>query len=127
MIPRDLTSHIVADLDEKIVLLSGPRQVGKTTLAKHLGYSYQYLNYDSLDDQAIIHKKAWDRNCELIILDELHKMKEWKRWLKGIFDTEGLRPRILVTGSARLETFTNVGDSLAGRFFSFRLHPLRST
>lgn len=50
-------------------------------------------------------------------------MKEWKRWLKGVYDTEGIPPQLLVTGSAKLDTFTKVGDSLAGRYFQFRLHP----
>jgi hypothetical protein len=60
----------------------------------------------------------------LVIFDELHKMKNWKSWLKGIYDTRGLTPPMLVTGSARLDTARKVGDSLAGRFFQFRLHPL---
>lgn len=60
----------------------------------------------------------------LVIFDELHKMKNWKSWIKGIYDTEGNAPPILVTGSARLETYKKGGESLAGRFFSYRLHPL---
>ncbi len=59
-----------------------------------------------------------------MIFDEIHKMAEWKRWLKGIYDVEGFTPKIIVTGSANLEVFTNVGDSLAGRYFRYRLHPL---
>jgi len=51
------------------------------------------------------------------------KLKNWKSWLKGIYDTEGVPPRIIVTGSAKLDTYRKVGDSLAGRFFQFRLHP----
>jgi hypothetical protein len=50
-------------------------------------------------------------------------MNKWKRWLKGIYDTEGVRPRLLVTGSAKLNTYKKVGDSLAGRYFQYRLHP----
>jgi len=61
---------------------------------------------------------------QLIIFDELHKMKNWKSWIKGIYDTEGISPSLLVTGSARIETTKKGGDSLAGRFFSYRLHPL---
>ncbi len=69
-------------------------------------------------------KKSWDRSKELVIFDELHKLKNWKSWIKGIYDTEGIPPSILVTGSAKLDTYRKVGDSLAGRFFQFRLHPL---
>lgn len=123
MLKRYLEDQIKTDLDKKIVLLSGPRQVGKTTMSQDLFSEYQYLNYDLVEHTKILLKKEWDRDVRLLIFDEIHKMSKWKSWLKGIYDVEGVRPRILVTGSARLETFTNVGDSLAGRFFSFRLHP----
>jgi len=59
-----------------------------------------------------------------VIFDELHKMNQWKRWLKGIYDVEGVRPRLLVTGSSNLDTYKKVGDSLAGRYFQYRFHPL---
>ena len=51
-------------------------------------------------------------------------MKNWKSWLKGVYDTQGIPPAMVVTGSAKLDTYKKVGDSLAGRFFQFRLHPL---
>ncbi len=68
--------------------------------------------------------RSWDRKKSLIIFDELHKLKNWKAWIKGIYDTEGIPPSLVVTGSAKLDTYKKVGDSLAGRFFQFRLHPL---
>lgn len=67
--------------------------------------------------------KEWDRTVALVVFDDLHKMRGWKAWLKGIYDTEGVAPALLVTGSARLETFSRGGDSLAGRFYLHRLHP----
>ena len=121
---RYLEKHILKDLKEKIIFLSGPRQVGKTTLSKQLVPSYAYLNYDSSGHRRIIKAGEWTRDAQLIIFDELHKMKKWKSWIKGIFDTEGIPPSLLVTGSARLETYKKGDDSLAGRFFSYRLHPL---
>ena len=69
-------------------------------------------------------EKSWDRQKALIVFDELHKMDRWKSWLKGIYDVEGIPPALLVTGSARLTAFRKVGDSLAGRHFQFRLHPI---
>ncbi len=121
---RYLTKYIQEDLDKKIILLTGPRQTGKTTLSKILKTDFDYFNYDSADDRLGLTEKSWDRSKPLIIFDELHKLKNWKSWLKGIYDTEGIPPSILITGSARLDTYKKVGDSLAGRFFQFRLHPL---
>jgi hypothetical protein len=123
---RQQTKQIIKDLDKKIVFLVGPRQVGKTWLAKYIGKEYKkttYLNYDRSEDREIIKKERWLEDTELLILDELHKMKNWKNYLKGIFDTKSEHLRILVTGSARLETFRQAGDSLAGRFFIHRLMP----
>jgi predicted AAA+ superfamily ATPase len=120
---RSLSNSILQDLVTKIVLLSGPRQVGKTTLSKGLLSNYQYLNYDDEDSRRTIFDKSWDRSKNLIIFDELHKKPKWKSWIKGIFDTENIPPSLMVTGSARLDVFKKGSDSLAGRHFSYRLHP----
>src|SRR5689334_10826190 len=108
---RYLSAPIKKDSDKKIILLSGPRQSGKTTLTKQLFAPFDYLNFDSNEDREALHKKHWRRDVECVLFDELHKMPEWKRWLKGIYDTEGNRPRLIVTGSANLDTFRKVGDS----------------
>jgi len=121
---RFLEDYIQKDLKKKIVLLTGPRQTGKTTLAKMLKASFDYFNYDNAEHRLSLIEKSWDRSKDLVIFDELHKLKNWKSWLKGIHDTEKIPPSIIVTGSAKLDAYKKVGDSLAGRFFQFRLHPL---
>ena len=121
---RHIEPYILKDLTHKIVLMSGPRQCGKTTLSKQLSKQFDYFNYDAHEDRVALKNKAWDRQQPLIIFDELHKMKRWKEWLKGIYDKEGIPPQLMVTGSARLDTYRKVGDSLAGRYFQYRLHPL---
>lgn len=73
----------------KIVLLAGARQAGKTTLSRQLGLRHAYLNVDSAEDRRLLREKQWDRQVELVIFDELHKVPRWKAWLKGVYDTEG--------------------------------------
>jgi len=118
---------IVKDLTHKMVFLTGPRQVGKTSLALSIAENVErstYLNYDNFAHRDIIRQGRWLPDTELLILDELHKMPQWKTYLKGIYDTKPAQLQMLVTGSARLETFRQSGDSLAGRFFRHRLNPL---
>lgn len=118
---------ILRDLQKKMVLLAGPRQAGKTTLAKAIAQEFKsaiYLTYDRLEDRKIIKDESWLPSVELVILDEIHKMPKWKNYLKGVYDTKPPHQKLLVTGSARLEVFNKVGDSLAGRYFLHRLMPL---
>lgn len=120
---RDLTEAIQRDLNSKIVMITGPRQCGKTTLAKMLTPHYDYFNWDYPEHRLDLEEKGWDRSKELIIFDELHKRRNWKSWIKGIYDVEGIPPKYVITGSARLDTTRKAGDSLAGRYFLYHLHP----
>ena len=123
---RAQIENILKDLEKKMVFLVGPRQVGKTWLSKEIAKTSDfpvYLSFDKTEDRGIIKKEAWPAGTTLLILDELHKMRGWKNYLKGVFDTKNPALKILVTGSARLNTFRQAGDSLAGRFFIHRLLP----
>lgn len=119
--------HLVRrDLQHKMVFLTGPRQVGKTTLSHQLVAELggQYLNHDVAQDRSLIVNQRWNPRAPLLVLDEIHKMRDWKAWLKGVFDGKPPAQQLMVTGSARLDTFRQGGESLAGRFFGWRLHPL---
>jgi predicted AAA+ superfamily ATPase len=121
---RHYLPYLKKYLEKKIILISGPRQSGKTTVSKSLSSSFDYLNFDDEEDRKILREKSWDRSKKLLIFDELHKLVKWKQWLKGLYDKEGIPPSIVVTGSANLDSYKKVGDSLAGRYFHYRLHPL---
>lgn len=124
---RYLEKKITTDLSQKMVFIGGPRQVGKTTLAKQIGkkhyQKYSYLNWDNIDDQKIIIKSTLDPDTRMIIFDEIHKYRNWKNYIKGQFDKYRDQFNILVTGSARLDLYKKGGDSLLGRYYYFRLHP----
>ena len=123
---RYLDDRVQADLAQKMVFLTGPRQVGKTTLSLQWidRQGGQYLNYDVPADRALMRKQLWNPQAQLLVLDEIHKMAGWKAWLKGVYDGKAAHQQLLVTGSARLDTFRQSGESLAGRLFGVRLHPL---
>ncbi|KKR70133.1 MAG: hypothetical protein UU13_C0013G0013 [Candidatus Nomurabacteria bacterium GW2011_GWB1_40_7] len=125
-IPRNIYKNILLDLKKKMVFIVGPRQVGKTWLSKQILKEYKnpiYLNYDNSDHREIIKKQSWLPDVDLIIFDEIHKMSKWKNYLKGVYDTKIESTHILVTGSARMDAFKKVGDSLAGRFYMYHLLP----
>lgn len=119
--------RIIADLGKKMVFLSGPRQVGKSWLAREISLGFKRpvrLNWDNRQDREIVVKQAWAPDSDIIVFDEIHKMPEWKDYLKGVYDTKPENLALLVTGSARLETFRQSGDSLAGRYYHHRLLPV---
>ena len=123
---RYLAARIRADLSRKLVILTGARQAGKTTLSHQFLADYlraQYLNWDVPADRHIIASGAWSPRSGLVIFDEIHKMRDWKTFLKGAWDGRSTDQAMLVTGSARMETFRQGGESLAGRYFAWRLHP----
>lgn len=122
---RYLVPQLRRDLHKKLVLLAGPRQCGKTTLAKSLlDAKGQYFNWDIARDRKIIRELAWPKDASLLVFDELHKAPKWKNFLKGVVDQYGNRPPVLATGSARLDALRTAGDALTGRQYFYRLHPI---
>jgi predicted AAA+ superfamily ATPase len=121
----------------KMAFISGPRQVGKTFLAKKYKSSFNQFIYKNWDES--LFRRLWTKSpnligeqfdlakskeTKLVVLDEIHKAKGWKQKIKGVYDEFGEEINIIVTGSARLNVFKKGGDSLMGRYLNFRLHPL---
>jgi predicted AAA+ superfamily ATPase len=107
-----------------MVLVAGPRQVGKSTLARGLpGARAGYLTWDDPGDRERILRRELSAS-KLWVFDELHKYRRWRNYLKGLFDKRPAGQQILVTGSGRLDFYRFGGDSLQGRYHLLRLHPL---
>jgi len=123
LVARYVIPQVQSDLKNKMVLLGGPRQVGKTTLAKELLTDKQgYLNWDiPIHREKILKNELPD--VGFWAFDEIHKFRGWRNFLKGLFDQYGNSRKILVTGSARLDYYRFGGDSLQGRYHYHRLHP----
>ncbi len=110
-----------------MVFIGGPREVGKTTLAKQLLDEWprgEYFNWEVDEDRRALLQKEWKSQSPLIVFDEIHKYPYWKRWVKGVWDSRPKGQTYLVTGSARLDIHRRGGDSLMGRYHYWRLHPL---
>ena len=125
-----LAEHLASH--RQMALVSGPRQVGKTTTCRLRAAAY--VNWDSIDDRELIlsgpgrlvDALRLDRVSDavpVVLFDELHKFPRWKQFLKGLFDTHADRVRIAVTGSSRMNVYRRGGDSLMGRYFPYRMHP----
>ena len=124
IIERTITKNILTDLKQKMVFISGPRQVGKTTLVKNIlsGQNGVYLNWDNRKDRRKITEGLWPEEG-IVVLDEFHKYRKWKQFIKGEYDQKREGLSFLITGSARLNIYKRGGDSLQGRYHHYRLHP----
>jgi uncharacterized protein len=129
---RYCTDLLVELAGSKFVLVSGPRQAGKTTLAKAWieREGGRYLNWDAPRDRQEIRAVFGSSRADThrLALDEIHKHVRWKQNLKGLFDLRGSAHdpntlQVVVTGSAKLDTYKRGGDSLLGRYDQIRLHP----
>ena len=117
----------------QMVFLSGPRQAGKTFVAKKVADNY--LNWDEEKVRSAIvsgqdatverfNLKRLSTKKPTVVFDEIHKYPRWKSYLKGFFDAFEDDLKIIATGSAKMDIYKRGGDSMMGRYFPYRLHPL---
>jgi predicted AAA+ superfamily ATPase len=118
----------------QMLFLTGPRQVGKTTLAKAMAGTYLNWDHPASRRQLLSGLELWEEEQAeaiakdparaVIALDEIHKYARWRNLLKGLFDAHEPFWKWIVTGSARLNVQRRTGDSLMGRQFTYNIHPL---
>ncbi len=115
----------------RMLFISGPRQVGKTTYIKNkiakLGGSY--FNWDDKEVRNAYNAEASffvdsSKEGTIVAFDEIHKRHKWKDILKGIYDVHKDNYQFVISGSARLDTFRRAGDSLVGRYFLTHIFPI---
>ena len=129
-VARYVEHPVIEDLKHKMVFIGGPRQSGKTTLAKYLCErlgaepTKRYLNWDAAEDRENIMLERFPAGAGPLVLDEIHKYSRWRQVVKGLFDKRKSELHILITGSARLDHYRRGGDSLQGRYHFYRLLPL---
>ena len=127
-VKRYLYQAIKEFLDSRMVFIGGPRQVGKTTLALSFLTPSKisnpaYLNWDDLQSRSILRKGELPSQ-KILLIDEVHKFKNWRNLIKGFYDKRKDTQKFIITGSAKLDLYRRGGDSLLGRYRYLRLHPL---
>ena len=127
--PRAIQSKLdEAFADTPAVLVSGPRQAGKTTLVRQIAQD-QGLRYLTLDDPMVQlaarqDPVAWIRELDRAVIDEVQRAPDLLLAIKKSIDEDRRAGRFLLTGSANLMTLPTVADSLAGRMETLTLLPL---
>ena len=132
--PRIYKTMVEAHLGDyrQMVFVSGPRQVGKTTISESVATTY--LSWDDEDARKAIQSgqrtlasryglEEHSDSQRIVVFDEIHKYSRWKQFLKGFYDLYGKRFGIVATGSARMDVYKKGGDSMMGRYFPYRMHP----
>lgn len=133
-VPR-FYEHLLASRlasERQMAFVSGPRQVGKTTIGRTLAqacYSWDNTAFkkavlsgtDAVAQLTGMHLLSASRR--ILLFDEIHKFTRWKAFLKGFFDDYGETIGLIVSGPARMDVYKRGGDSLMGRYFPYRVHP----
>lgn len=128
-LPRWQSAQVVKRMsDRRVILLSGARQCGKTTLAKQL--RSDEVEYVTLDDPVAREAATADplgfvrRHARTLIIDEIQRVPDLLPTIKMVVDEDQRPGQFLLTGSANLASIPQANESLAGRIAKIRLRPL---
>ncbi len=128
LITREMISELLQAAGEyPVVTIIGPRQSGKTTLAKSTFPDYAYLSLEDPDirEYAVTDPKAFlQQFSENVILDEIQNVPQLLSYIQGIVDNENIKGRFILTGSHQLKLSAEITQSLAGRTAVLTLLPL---
>ncbi len=107
-----------------MIWITGPRQVGKTFMIQRQGYPYFNWDTPEVKKEYLKNPYFFRSDATRIIFDEIHKRRDWKKILKGYYDSPTREENFIVTGSGRMDQYKRGGDSLQGRYLSYQLWPL---
>ena len=127
--PRWRTESLLQALDNRrVIIISGARQSGKTTLTEQIrkpGFEYRTLDDTNLLDLALNDPKGFVKtSSETLIIDEIQKAPKLIPEIKMVVDKDNRNGQFILTGSVNLQTMPGVRESLAGRVKNIRLRPL---
>lgn len=131
---REIETKIAADFFlGKVIVVSGPRQVGKTTLIRKLlsnQKSVAYLNADESSDNSKLSEQNFEsldslfKDSKFIFIDEAQKVKGIGNTLKILVDRYKDTKQVIATGSSSINLLSNTQEALTGRKFVYELYPL---
>ena len=123
---RFLRQYLPAPNSKRLVLITGARQTGKTTLARKLYSTLNYINLDAPENREIVREiptAAWGRDIGAAIIDEAQKEPIVFDKVKYAYDAGDITFQVLL-GSSQIQLIKRIRESLAGRVFIYELWPL---
>lgn len=124
-VERKISEKIIeASSRYSVLTITGPRQTGKTTLARHLFPDYPYYSLENPDIKMLVHEDpvGFLNSSKNMVLDEVQNAPQLLSYIQGLVDEEPER-RFVLTGSSNFSIIKSISQSLSGRTAVFELLP----